>query len=555
MWASRSDDSSPPSTLDLHSLEGNPQAWVAAAWPAIYVGAPAPYQVQHWDWVRELHPQTGQHPFVAVWPRGFAKSTCCEHAVVYCGATGVRQYVLYLSGAQERADDHVQAIANAMVSEHVAAQYPDLAERAVNKYGSSLGWRRNRVWTAAGLIVDALGLDTVVRGVKLDNLRPDLIILDDIDQLDDGATTTDRKLLALTRSILPARAPHCAVLVAQNLIHTNGIVTQLVDGRAKFLTQRTVSGPHRAIDGLELEYVDGRAMIAKGTPTWPGVMTLEVLQTTLDEIGEAAFQAELQHEVELQGATRYSKAVLDVHQTRVREPLPQSALPDWAKGIPGLRVYQLPSPTLGYVAYTDPAEGKGRDYTASGIMAARNHSLAMVLEDNDREPTHHAGVLIPLLERYGTPLWGIERAKGEAINLVAGAQGYHRLYYHEDTPQTNLQRIAGRPHTTRPGYPMTEHTKRGLLDRLGYLLDEYAVDIYDDRMLSQLRTMMVDEHGHVAAAPGCHDDLSILLAGLCAMAEQPGVQAARPTVEAAAAAEEVFRPRMSQVYAGNNRRM
>ena len=56
-------------------------------------------------------------------------------------------------------------------------------ERAVNKYGYSKGWNAQKLRTANGFNVLAFGLDTGARGVKLDNLRPDMIILDDIDEM------------------------------------------------------------------------------------------------------------------------------------------------------------------------------------------------------------------------------------------------------------------------------------------------------------------------------------------------------------------------------------
>jgi len=38
----------------------------------------------------------------------------------------------------------------------------------------SKGWRRNRLRTASGFTIVAIGLDTAARGVKLDEDRPDL---------------------------------------------------------------------------------------------------------------------------------------------------------------------------------------------------------------------------------------------------------------------------------------------------------------------------------------------------------------------------------------------
>lgn len=512
-------------TTDLAATERDPWKWCTTLYPRTYAAPWASYHAEFWRWVWALTAGQSATPFVSVWPRGFAKSTNAEAAVVAVGARATRHYCLYISGTQEQANNHVQSIGQRMTGQDV---YRGLAERMVNKYGSSMGWRRDRLWTADGFIVDALGLDTAIRGIKLGDQRPDFIILDDIDAADDSPTTIDRKVVALTRGVLPARSPDCAVLVAQNLIHADGIVTRLVDGRADFLTNRTVSGPWPAIKDMEWERVDGRSIVTKGEPTWPGVMTLDVLQATIDEIGMRAFLAELQHEVELAGTPRFSPDVIAEMRRQVRLPLSQEYLRQrapWAAGITGLRVYSLPSPTANYVAYTDPAEGKGHDNmaTACGIPRANGKGvdLAWVLEDTDREPTAHASIVVDLLEHYGLPLWGIERAKGEAVFQVAGARQYSRLYWHEDTAQTNLQRMAGRPVSLRPGFPMTASTKRGLIDAFAADLESMLIGCPDERTLDELGTYVIDAQGRTNAVAGGQDGLVIALAGLRLMASQP----------------------------------
>jgi hypothetical protein len=104
---------------------------------------------------------------------------------VALGAREKRRYALYVSMTQEQADDHVANVAALLESPAIAAHYPALGQRLVGKFGNPKGWRRNRVRAASGFTVDAIGLDTAARGIKLEDARPDLIILDDID----GSTT------------------------------------------------------------------------------------------------------------------------------------------------------------------------------------------------------------------------------------------------------------------------------------------------------------------------------------------------------------------------------
>ena len=206
---------------------------------------------------------------------------------------------------QDKADDSVQNIAALLEGESVERHYPQHAQRKLGKYGSSRGWRRNRVWTAGGFVVDALGLDTATRGVKLEEQRPDLIIFDDIDDLLDSPAATKKKVDIITKSILPAGANNVAVLFLQNLIHKNGVAAQLADGRADFLATRKVSGPFSAVAGLKTEWKinkDGirRAIIVAGRATWAG-QPLEACQAFIDRWGLSAFLREAQHQVQGKG--------------------------------------------------------------------------------------------------------------------------------------------------------------------------------------------------------------------------------------------------------------
>lgn len=275
----------------------------------------APYHEAFWRWLWAIEAGEAAAPFVAIWPRGFAKSTSVEVACAAVAARGKRTYGLYVSATQEQADTHVQNVGELLESEDFARSYPGVASRKVGKYGSSRGWRRNRLRTASGFTLDAAGFDTAIRGLKVGKHRPDFIVFDDIDSRHDTPGATQKKIVTLTESILPARAPHAAVVFAQNLIIKNGIVAQLADGRADFLANRIVSGPHPAL--VDAEYArdaDGWKITA-GTPTW-AAMTIAILQTVLNTIGLRAFKREENHEVTEADGAIWSQDVIDEHREK-----------------------------------------------------------------------------------------------------------------------------------------------------------------------------------------------------------------------------------------------
>ena len=188
-------------------------------------------------------------------------------------------------------------IANILESSRISQYYPQMAQRKIGKYGSSKGWTRSMIRTATGFTVVAYGLDSAIRGTKIDDFRPDLIILDDIDSKHDTRATTRRKIDIITTSILPAGSPDMVVMAVQNLIISDGVFAQLASDTPPFLTDRVLSGPHPAVLGLKWRMGDKGPEIIGGVPVWAG-QSIEVCQDQMRTWGVRAFLAEAQHDTE-----------------------------------------------------------------------------------------------------------------------------------------------------------------------------------------------------------------------------------------------------------------
>lgn len=296
----------------LARLEADPLTWKLALFEKYQtdttgaVVADGPHHRHFWTWLWAIRPGRRPRPFVAIWPRGGAKSTNAEMGTIAIGAPRahddgprrpLRNYAWYISEVQEQADDHVETIGAMLESEEIATFYPDLARRAVNKYGSSKGWRRNRLRTAAGFTIDAVGLDTAARGIKIEETRPGLLVFDDIDGRHDSQATTEKKKDTITETLMPAGSEDRIVMFIQNLVHPTSIFSQLADGTAGFLTNRILSGPIPAIEDLAYATKGDRITITAGTPTWAGQDRARC-QEDIDEFGISAFLHEAQHEVE-----------------------------------------------------------------------------------------------------------------------------------------------------------------------------------------------------------------------------------------------------------------
>ena len=270
--------------------------WLSALFPT-YTGAPfADRHRELWEWGWAIESGTRPHPFVAIWPRGGAKSTSAELLTVAIGARQQRRYAWYICETQDQADKHIDTIASMLESKQVESYYPEMATRKVGKYGNSRGWRRNRLRTEH-FTIDGMGLDSASRGAKVEDARPDFMIFDDVDGKLDSPATTEKKIATITTSLLPAGSNDLAVLAIQNLIIPDGIFSQMADGRAEFLNDRIVSGPYPAVEGLAVEQTDNGYVITGGAATWEG-QPIEVCQKQIRDWGLSAFRAEAQHEVD-----------------------------------------------------------------------------------------------------------------------------------------------------------------------------------------------------------------------------------------------------------------
>ena len=273
------------------------ERWLSACWPRMKLAKFGERHFNLWNWVDDIEPRVRPLPFVGVWPRGSGKSTTAELATVRLGAEAKRFYAWYVSGTQALADLHVESIAALIESPDFARFYPKMAERHVGKFGNIRGWRRNRLRCANGFTIDARGLDVAARGSKVEEQRPDFIILDDLDEIGDSTDITNKKIKIITSSILPAGSTDLAILAIQNLISANGVFGRMVNGTADYLSDRILDGPHKAVKDLQVELQNGRYVIVGGEATWPG-QSLEICQSQINSWGLTAFLSESQHEMQ-----------------------------------------------------------------------------------------------------------------------------------------------------------------------------------------------------------------------------------------------------------------
>src|SRR5262249_24088458 len=124
------------------AIETDWQTWLRAIAPTIFRGEFAQFHCDYWEWLWpiQMRRRRGEpvidHPLSAlvVWGRGLAKSTCLEFTAASEGALIGEAFGIYVSSTQDKANEHVAAIRDAIEASQVARWYPGLSNPRLGKF-------------------------------------------------------------------------------------------------------------------------------------------------------------------------------------------------------------------------------------------------------------------------------------------------------------------------------------------------------------------------------------------------------------------------------------
>ena len=256
------------------------------------------------SWSMSLTPGTKPRPLVVCASRGAGKSSILSLALLLIAARRARSYGLYVSNTGRQTEDAIGGVAELLGSPMLAQAFPKVAEQYRTEQGTARDWTKNRVRTGSGFTLDGIGMDQSMRGARIGNLRPDLIVFDDIEDREDSPSTTAKKRRQMSDALIPAGSSDAAIVYVQNRIHdggTDGLMVEQVEGRADLLANAVVLGPIPMIENLELtertptDDDPRRYVVTGGRPTWEG-QPLEFAESLITEGGLSSFLRERQHE-------------------------------------------------------------------------------------------------------------------------------------------------------------------------------------------------------------------------------------------------------------------
>lgn len=157
-------------------------------------------------------------------PRGHAKSTNLTfkgsmHAVCY----GYKHYVIILSDSSEQAEGFLDNMRTEF--EENAALREDFGNLVGNKV-----WRSNVLLTGNNIKVEAIGSGKKIRGRKHRNWRPDLLILDDIENDENVRTPEQRQKLSnwFFKAVSKAGDDYTDIIYIGTLLHYDSLLANVL---------------------------------------------------------------------------------------------------------------------------------------------------------------------------------------------------------------------------------------------------------------------------------------------------------------------------------------
>lgn len=334
-------------------------------------------------------------------PRGEAKSTLVTQLfVLWCVVTERKHFIPIIMDALDQAEAMLTAIKVELESNpRLAMDFPGVC-------GEGRVWRSNVLLTANNRKIQAFGTGKRIRGLRHGPHRPDLVVLDDLENDENVQSKAQRDKLEkfVLKAVLPLGPPNGTmdVLYVNTILHYDSVANRLHRNptwrSVKF--RAVLEWPDRmdlweqweelflneGEEKADLFYTQRQAEMDKGSVvSWPGVRPLLVLMK-LRAGDHHAFDCEYQNDPSNDDSAPFKELVYWVHPSR-----------DWV-----------------FYGAHDPAMGKKfRKRAHAAILVGgidRNTGVLDVVEARVAVmvPTLQMEIIIGLQKEYGCMVWGIE---------------------------------------------------------------------------------------------------------------------------------------------------
>ena len=170
-----------------------------------------------------------RHAFIA--PRASAKSTVWFTLIpLWALAYGHARFVAAFANSAGQSEMHLATFKRELdTNALLRADFPDLCAPAKRPGGTQVADRQGMLHTRSGAVFAARGVDSPTLGMKVENRRPDVIVLDDLepDEATYSGRLAEKRLGTLVDALLPLNI-RARVALAGTITMPGSITHQLV---------------------------------------------------------------------------------------------------------------------------------------------------------------------------------------------------------------------------------------------------------------------------------------------------------------------------------------
>jgi predicted phage terminase large subunit-like protein len=197
------------------------------------------------DFHKEIYREYTEHQgFIGVAaPRGFAKSTITDlFFLAWCALNGKKHFIVLISDTYTQAVSFLDGFKNEIESNQIVKWlYPGaLGEIWSNDKLVINSWD-NKTGKMSVCCLQAKGAGMKIRGLRFRNWRPDLILIDDLEN-DEMVENADRRLKTkrwLLRAVIPALAKDGDIVMIGTILHFDSVLKNIIDKKEEFAGWRT----------------------------------------------------------------------------------------------------------------------------------------------------------------------------------------------------------------------------------------------------------------------------------------------------------------------------
>ncbi len=192
----------------------------AIMFPEVYKYAFPPVYLSVWSWLLSYTHKSRDFSQLALGlPRGFGKTLFLKLYVLYCILFSQKRFILVICETQSKANNILADVMDALNEQNAQQLFGDwkLGIETDRQDLKKFGFR------GRSIVLMAAGADTSIRGITLKNLRPDIMLFDDVQSREcaESQTQTNKLEREFVGTIMKAKSPHgCLFIFVANMYPT-----------------------------------------------------------------------------------------------------------------------------------------------------------------------------------------------------------------------------------------------------------------------------------------------------------------------------------------------